>query len=73
MTSTELTLSPSAAQRIRAIGRAAATRTSLLGGITISRAEALSAMESVETLSGTAFCPSLRRETADLAALLAAA
>jgi hypothetical protein len=47
-------------ERIRAIGRAAATRTSLRGGVAITRAEALAAMESVESLSDTAICNSLR-------------
>jgi hypothetical protein len=51
-------------ERIRAIGRAAATRTSLVGGITVSRAETLAAMESVEILSGTILCNRLRREHA---------
>ncbi len=62
-------------ERIRAIGRAAATRTSLLGGITISRAETLSAMKSVEILSGTSICTRLRQQhaPAELAALLAVA
>jgi len=62
-------------ERIRAIGRAAATRTSLLGGITISRAETLSAMKSVEILSGTSICTRLRQQHAptELAALLALA
>jgi hypothetical protein len=51
-------------ERIRAIGRAAATRTSLHGGIAINRDEALAAMESVEALSGTYICSSLRRANA---------
>jgi len=62
-------------ERIRAIGRAAATRTSLLGGITVSRAETLSAMESVEILSDTSICTRIRQQhaPAELAALLATA
>jgi hypothetical protein len=59
-------------ERVRAIGRAAAARTSLMGGIAITRVEVLTAMESVEILSDTAICNTLRHTPAELEAVLVA-
>lgn len=54
-------------ERVRSLGRAVAARASLAGGIAITRAEILSALESLDIFSNTVLCA-----TSDLDAVLVA-